>query len=1574
MSTQEHKIPTSPSLKLPLRKRIGRWLRRIVTVGFITILLGSVAMYFVSQTDWFRDMVRDKVLAFANDNLAGRLEFSRIGGNVLSGLIFEDLRLLAAGDTLLYTKRLTVRYDLEPLLRQTIAVNQVLLEQPRIKLLRDSLDSTWNYEHIAKPSTDTSESAPFDWTIKLRDVELAGAELIRRDYTLPDSVLPQGDRVRFNDLDVGDMNIELAAFADFEARRHNLQLRHISFDDRQSGFALRDLSGEVTTDTSTTDVQALSIISAESELHLSARLEDINLLAGLDPGSWRTIPAAVALSADSVSTKDLQRFLPELDFLAGTVGIQLNAEGHYGDLTLHKLILTLEESRLDIGGRLKNLHRPEELFIDATINKTRLSYNDVLDHVPGLNIPDLGYLGRVQIQQASFYGKPQDFKAMIEASTAIGKVEGTADLDVSGDIMKYDASLSCSGGNLSGVLRDNQFASELNSNIILQGEGTSLDELNTRFRIESRNSRIDRWSYAYLLASGDIKDGGRISFDTLQTRWQPPQFRSDGGIPSLAAKGWLNLADLATPTYNFDVQLSDFNLDKVVPGQEMISSISSSIAFNGRGLHPDSLEVDLYANITEFAIPDKEFLPFELTALLQRRSPGNRQLAITSGIADLTLDGDYRFSSVEQAVSSLAEGIGALVEDKYQTVNTIWNDSLSMALVAGAVAPLESNEKLDASFFVRLRNLKPLALVNPRGTTLEADAQLRGSLRGTMGDYSVELEPSSSVSSFLYRTDSTYVRLRPAGFNARFYNRFNDDGYQAIGGRLQLNCDSLIEFNNLRFRNSQFRLNYDNEELQFDLASVFDETFGLRARGSFDLSGTEYVISMDSLGLQYENRFLWRNEGDVRAAITSKGMLLDSLTFVRDSAERVRFGGLISTERFSETTVSLQQFRIRDINKFTALEDRIEALEELEGDIDRLDIVLNGTWTNPVILALMKADSLVFNRKSVGNNQINLEYRDSVLTGKLVLSDPTASDVYNSLNLRIDRLPLAINLLGNEDGEQLHLIDGREVKINIEADSVPMATVGPFVPSIRDLRGFANAGFLIGGTTPDKVSYTGDARFYNTSFLVESTNMRYAAQGNARLLNNKILVDSLYVINHPEDISGSTRRRRAFIDGSVTLAGFDIKHFDLNFSTQRFMVMNRSSRATSPDLYGDLVISTGDAPLRIFGSLLAPNLKGDVEVVVGDLIFPESRSKLRSRRTFCFERLLQKDGRWVAIERDCDDAQYGDAIPRDAQEQEGPQEAAAEEQTGPRQRSFTDRIYYDLKIGIKDKLKVTMILGPLEELKTVLTLSDAAKPLQYYSQGFGDSKVELLKGDLQLVDGSSYKFYRNFEPKGTIRFNGVPNNPYLDIVANLKGRWVSNKEARIYVVTMQIKGTRDNLDVTFAYTINGTPAVGDSDQITSNALSLIVFGRTLDEFSLGGNDSSGPATRDILNNVQGTLGGKILSDVFNDFLAGSGLGVIDDIQVDLGSATDSTNALDLSKARVRFSGQIFDVGGEYRVETGLGDVSASNFSLELPLGFFIDPENLASIFLEVSFSTGVINKSDPRNKALELKLGHKIVW
>ncbi|MFT3982025.1 MAG: AsmA family protein [Ferruginibacter sp.] len=202
---------------VPVLKKIGKWILRILA-GIILLLL---VLWLLLQTQWGKNLVKDKAVSYLKDKLKTEVRIESIDVDwfnrlQLKGVYLEDRQKRE----LAYIGNLETKYSLANIFRNKLTIGTIRLDEVRAAVLRSANDSVFNYQFIidafasTEPAkTDSSkESKPF--ILELKDLELNNVRLLMDDqyggqvYKLSAGYL----KTRFRDFDLDKMKIGVNYF------------------------------------------------------------------------------------------------------------------------------------------------------------------------------------------------------------------------------------------------------------------------------------------------------------------------------------------------------------------------------------------------------------------------------------------------------------------------------------------------------------------------------------------------------------------------------------------------------------------------------------------------------------------------------------------------------------------------------------------------------------------------------------------------------------------------------------------------------------------------------------------------------------------------------------------------------------------------------------------------------------------------------------------------------------------------------------------------------------------------------------------------------------------------------------------------------------------------------------------------------------------------------------------------------------------------------------------------------------------------------------------------------------------
>ncbi|MDB5034381.1 MAG: hypothetical protein JWQ98_1622 [Chlorobi bacterium] len=1551
---------------------IARFVARFLVFAFTGVAFLSALLIALTQVDSVRKWGLEKAMTALNGSLQGRVEVGSITGNLITGLELHDVRVIADSTTVVAAPDIELRYQLSPIFKEKKIKAVVVLHEPVINLIRNAKDSVWNFARITKPTpitSDTTRKTPFPYTIDLSSLEIVDATVAFHDLTQKKQFDTVARSVNYSYLDLSRFN--LSAQAHIEPTTQSMAIQNLYFLLPQPDIRVIDLSGNVSLDTTGATVEGLHLETDRSLLNITARLDSLNVFASTTsgPDGWHNYPVKLNLDGPRVSTLELRRLLPELNFMNGTPSINLVAEGTFGNITINKLLLGLTTSKLAIAGKLRNLDHPDSLYIDARLTNSRVTYDDIPLYLPGLHIPDLRYLGLVELASGAFVGYPQNFTTAIDARTAIGSVRGGARLDFRGSIPKYDADLALVHVNAGPILKDKSYASDFNGHVVTSGIGVRPVDVNAKFLLVSESSSIGGRSYRKLITNGSVQDNGFVKVDTLLAAWGPKAGVDEKGIlasapanvdefmrtnlksivehravptsaeqalmasnPSIGLGGWLDMRNSKTPRYSVAAHGHRFALADVLPGQSP-TRFTFTTRVSGSSFDPDQMQgvADLSVEDAELS-GGRKFTPFNAHVKLARPSATERNLELLSDLVNLHLTGEWDFKTV---ISGVADGVSGLVDYiSRKTSHKVEN------LLMYENRPF--GDRVNATYDLTIMNLAPLEIFL-NGARLAAQGELHGDISGNSQLFSISA--TGALQNFFYQQGADSLRLTAMQLQIDLRNIAPGRIDYITSADVSIRTDSTANYNGTVFNAPRFSASLEGGQFRVRGATAINDQISLALDGGINTTDPEgYRLRMDTVIVSLANGVQWRNVGTVQALIGTGDVHIDTLAMQRNNAEIVSVTGGLSGDNLKDVRVAVNQGSIKDLAGFFKGTPSYATFAQAGGRLRDLEVVVNGTLQKPSAHVRVMIDSMNYAGNYIGNLVLNAAYSDLNLTGGVKIADirlPSGDTSRLNADVRINSFPLDLALTSHKDW----ILPGKPVDIQAITDSLPLAIAAPFLPGVQVKGGTANMKFNVVGDYP-KMTYSGMGTLKNVKALVEGNNILYYANARVTFRDQVLSIEEMTVRNDPRDLVDG----RATINGHINFDGFTPTNLDLTVRTPQLLVLSDATEAVSETLYGDLVISS--ETLQLTGPLDAPTLTGGVAIVNGSLQMQEQIAAENSTAAVNYVDYAT----WL---RQLDSANpYGPPLPEELADQMPPKDSTLKTDSSAKpgsllaenvrvqnqlqkiegqvfapELSLADRLQMeDLRITIPGRLFFTLNRSAIEQLRAELE-SPAGIIINRGADG-----VMKLDGSIDLQQGSRYIFIKSFEATGNLVFKGDLDETQIGINGVYNGRTVrsDNQSIQEYQVMLALSGTLKRPDIRLDYTVDGQPpSRPDQDTRNRNAISLLVFGRTSDELGSG---LLGALNQSVVGATASAFASRIITAILgggNTYLDVDFTGVDITGQRRDFSRTKLTVIQQFKRVLLRYGGQISDPVGN------------GTATLEIPLAVILDAKVLRHFVLDL---------------------------
>lgn len=1520
----------------------GRWLWRIGG----TFLILCALLLIASQTEIFKQWLRNTIVDIVNNELVGKLAIEDARVDVFRGIVVIHPRLYADGTLLFEAQELSIAYDLAALANRMGSIGEIVIKKPRIDILR-SKAGVWNINRVVKPVSDTSVTELPDFTIAVRSLRIENGSILINDRTTQ-----WGDGTTFDPQHIHLENVEgnISVRASLRSRDYAVAINGMSFTDKFGPVDVHELKLVARAWPEGVDLQSLRLRVNKSDISLRARVYDVDVTEGFDELLLRSHPVTGRIEADSVWGPDLKFFFGDVDLL-GSYALKGDVTFDGNTLDVSHMDLHAGDSRLNGRTIIKNISNEKPLVLDVSLRDSKVRYADLRYRLRFVELPELDFLTTTNLQYVYIKGDPTERLAFVfDANDRPGDFRGELTLELNRRKLGYQMDMKVFNGDLSQITGDSLQKTNLNGRVMMVGSGTTLQDVLGTFQIELDRSRFFRRPLRTMRAIVKADGNGKINIDTLFADVTP--FSDDTTVADpfgemssqrISLTAAVDVRDTARPSYAANIEANGLDMASLFDDQRMPSRLSWQFRLEGTGIKPDSMQGSLKGRVNELMLSDRSMLPFGVE-FSSTRTGTYRDISLETDFAEVKISGDFVPTSLaETIVVSTKSVVNAI---KYRIKNIVNIDSM-VSVQAANLKPM------NADVSIRLLDVSPLNMILA-DVAVSGSASVKGSIEVTPNSVSVVMD---TIVTQTMSITSNELNIYSDPISASIVVGI---AIQSVVPEVKLlrvtgSCDSVFRVDQLVLKHPQITIDERGGEILVAASSWVNEmAFTVGAKVSVMDSIMMVEFDTASFVLDTAHKLDWDLLHPSTVTIASGVMKFDGFQFERKGSETITLSGYASSENFRDFNIEVQNFFLHDVSHFAVLTED-HPLHLIGGQVDDLDVAINGSWADPFILLDMDASRVTYNGSLIGNLKAQLMYRQRDVTGSVEIRDEDNTDKVQALRLDVDALPFDLALKPVEE----RLVPDKPVNIKLTANDLALTVVEPFLPAIEHLRGKLDATVTLSGTSPDDLHLGGQGQFESAHFRTSSTNMEYLANGVLHLEEQNLFLDTIQVYNKVTDMRGGM----AQLGGVVRFDGFSVKSFDFSITTPRkngIKIMNRAAQVKSPDVFGDLIIATNDTGLRFYGPLDAPRLSGEVIVNYADLTLPKERSAIKARESIV--RYIRKSSDTVLRENILDyykpeKIEY-DTLSKDTVGERT--ENAVKKAVVISTPSFADIIDYDLNIYLRGRVLIKMALGTFEVLIADIEQVDYAIPLEF-TGSFANNRTN-LRGKVRVKEGAStYQFYKPFRTGGTLDFSaGGLTNPTLNLKAiyeNRRYRQSGGSEQptqETYKVELTITGTKLYPKIAYRLWKNEREVVDDSAQIAADALSLILFGQTQAELVSSGKGS-------IAN--QAAALSAVASSALGDIVGGNGT-IVQNVSADMGS--------DLSTSTLTVTGQILsDVN--YRVTGQVSDFSGNNtFTLTLPLSIIKDTRLMRLLQLDFSASVNNSGNITRQSRLWEIKFGARL--
>ena len=1517
--------------KAPGKNSFWKKLFKFLLYSFLIVFFITFLIFIFIQTDIFNNWAFGYIAGKFNDawkDKQSTIYAESVEGNILKGIRLNNASIIVRQDTLVKFSYLEVKYNIFKLLNKRISISSVVLQDPQINLVKlkgknDSLQ--WNFEYLfggGEKEEDTTKSE-FKWDVVVDDLKINNGNFRVLDSNLNNIPLRSIKMKKSQWFDAGNLDIKnfnLDLSARYLKRSKIVNLKNLSFN-TNSDFSLKKFAfiATVNQKDTTSEITNFELVTDRTNLIFhTLYMNHFDPFNEVDYEKFGRNDVKVELITDKFNFKDLVYFLPSLNFLNGSVSLNLKANGKYGKLNIEDMVLKTPQSVYNFKGRIDNLDNPDKLYFDIAGDNLVIDPSDTKNILPGLLIPDYSYVGKVNAT-IRYKGEPLDFKTDFVVKSGYGSVNGTFDMNLKSQDYRYKTIFNTNGLNIGGILQDKDLESNLNVNAEINGTGFNPKTMFAKVNYEVNNSRIMDENISKSAGTLDINGSrlnGEISLltDNIQT----------------SLKGNVNLSNLNDAEYTAKGNVKNFDLSKYTKKADDKSNLNLAFDVKGKGLSIEGLEgtFDLKTEKSYFA--SYHFPPMAVN--MKASSPGskNGHLNITSNYFDLDAKGEFNLSEITDV---MAYNISVIADEMQRKFNPDTN-----AVIKTAKSPAKNFSNLNFVYKFTAKNIEPLiGIFDTSGTQIVGD--IDGNVKNSNAGFFTAAR--MNIKKFIYR--DTAIVMRDVSGDIDFRNDYRKEfsseqsPIYPVTANINLEGD-YINLGYFQFKSVKTNINMTGAKQNFVFTAKQDTSADLVLKGKAEFLRDSLRVNLDSLYLRYEN--VWVGNDSLLVlkydpAPRSRTVTFETFNLKNDILD-LGLSGDLSLAGESKLDIEAKRIRVgRVVNmltmKDTALWKNWKS-SPLYGFIRRLSIKYSGTFDNPVVNLEMNSGLLRYENSKVGRVDAFIDYKNHFLDADVLISNAEGRG--------------KLRLTGNaplgppKENETTGYFTNRDINIKLMADNFQLNFFSKTIPHFADIRGLLDGEINAVGTV-EKPNLSGGMNITKGRFYFGLTGMYHRFETQLKTEGSDIVVQEFRVFNTDD----YARHLDAW--GRINISGLTINNIDLSTSGD-IAVLDGSSEGTAFGFYGNMIAGPGDPPITITGNLKKLYVQGQLLIKSANLTFPTipGTSYDIYSDDFVYKVITDTTGtlfKDTTISVSPDELQGINPFMR--------YYVVSEEKS----KEVSTNVVYNINIKTVKNAFVNVHINNVTQQQLI---GEIQTDLEVNNEVNNELQVF---GDLNIVGDSYFRFYRNFKVNNSkVSFAGNPSNPYINIHAvydAVKGsQGISdNGITQGIQIVLDITGTAEKPEFKLRMFGNGQEVTGKDAQ--SDAISYLLFGVSREGLQPGQRLA-------LAQNIGATTGSTYLSGLLTGAVRNIAPFIINtEINYSEGNVAKGTDiriTSEVGDAIVKFGGKVF---------SGLDNTEVS---IEYPLNKLLHMNLSNNLILEISRTINESSLDGTRSVQTGLKLVYKI--
>jgi len=753
----------------------------------------------------------------------------------------------------------------------------------------------------------------------------------------------------------------------------------------------------------------------------------------------------------------------------------------------------------------------------------------------------------------------------------------------------------------------------------------------------------------------------------------------------------------------------------------------------------------------------------------------SKKLILQSNMLDANIEGHFSFGDLFKALSAT-----------FKAINDEINEKINFAKV-GRAHLIGVENPVDVEYRFKLKNLTPISVFST-GQIFQAIGNVYGNLvADSLGLY---LNVEAKLQKLLYLG---YKGARIDTFKMGAFNGGFDFKYEAdkLGFRIHLGVGNFAS-KTFNLRDASLKVNYNGPEIYFEISASTDiGNVNLIADGEFSSEINRYILK-ELTGEIYGNRIYG---SDIEVFQTKSGFVFNP-SGIDLNGQRVYLAGFVDKKS--------QQVRLWGEGlKF----ESFPGVKSFSGIFD-FSFFVYGTHEKPSSEFEILVKDLKYKNAELGKFECFGKFENEIVEVNSSLVAEVGGSSYNAMSIDFSFPAWFLPEVRAKYGKPY--VTGK-----VKLFRFPLALVEPLVPMISDLNGDITAEIDLGGTF-DRPSFKGNFSLQNCIFKLRLNNKYYLVYGSGRVDSNVVYVEDVSLWNNPDDYSDGEVQ----IKGRIYLDRYSVSNGEFDISGKLLVLDKEGLSFGGP--YGRVIAETVGDGLKLKIDTTGYYLNGEILLSEVNVNYLTRQSNIGTSRAG-FEYVFVT-GIDTGIAKETTEEQLVHFNVPSGVMDEGVKESG-------RSKSLMG-LNYDLKISTAKESKFLLILNTQTGEEFFANFSGSINIRNY-------SGSLVAYGEVNLLDGSYYNFFKRFDAKGKLKFSGDFQNPELDISASYTGTHtvlidtVNVGRTETVQITLLITGTLNKPNVKFQMLVDGQDyqKVYPHGEVESDAISFLATGRFKDELT-----------------------------------------------------------------------------------------------------------------------------------------------